>query len=167
MANNVDKALVNAESAARLRSVIVALPHIEFIMQRNAETQPLLHALECGDLGPLPANVSFLFDESKGTGVVAAEWPTPPLGPFGYAGGLGPKTLEAQLRKMVAKITESAAAAGREFWVDMESSLRTLVVEKGAPADAPPQDVFDVAKCTACVLIVEAAAREGVLAMPN
>mmetsp|Transcript_20155 Transcript_20155/g.36553 ORF Transcript_20155/g.36553 Transcript_20155/m.36553 type:complete len:324 (+) Transcript_20155:25-996(+) len=191
-ANNVDMGGVNKEGAARLRSVMVALPHVEFILQRNEETKPLWQALESGEGGelglPLPPNVSFLFDESKGTGVVAAEWPSPPPGVgrfFGYAGGLGPTTLEAQLPRMAARMSESskqgegevrgngdsgAGATGRDFWVDMESSLRTIVVETGSGEEEGSnntrRDTFDVCKCVAAVRIVEAAARAGVLAMP-
>ena len=58
-------------------------------------------------------NVSFLFDASKGTGSTPAQWPPPPAfegASFGYAGGLGPATIDAQLRKMVATVV--AARSG-------------------------------------------------------
>jgi len=198
-ANNVDMSLVNAESAERLRSVMDAEPEVEFIIQRNAETLPLWEPLEARGL---PPNMSFLFDESKGTGVVAAEWPEPPLRngpggqsrsrgdsqekgggvaagfvPFGYAGGLGPTTIEAQITKMTVKTNKAAAAlavdgtrggggggsgsgeGGRSgdvgIWVDMESSLRTTLAD-GA-------DIFDVNKAMRCVLIVELLVERGVL----
>jgi len=80
--------------------------------------------------GGLPPNASFLFDESKGRGVVASSWPPPPPNAkFGYAGGLGPATLGAQLPLMRAAVSSSSSEHGRQsasFWVDMESSLRTV-----------------------------------------
>lgn len=78
--------------------------------------------------GGLPPNASFLFDESKGTGVVASAWPPPPPhAHFGYAGGLGPATLAAQLPQMVAAVAGSGGGRrSASFWVDMESSLRTV-----------------------------------------
>ena len=85
---------------------------------------------------------SLLTTSPKGLGVAAAFWPPPPTTgvKFGYAGGLGPKNLTAQVRKM------AAAAPGEMIWVDMESSLRTQL-EDGA-------DIFDVNKCMSCVLQV-------------
>lgn len=182
-ANHVDMALVNPESAARLRAVMEEVPQVEFIIQRNAETRPLWGALEASGHG-LPPNMSYLFDESKGTGVVAAEWPEPPrrqdgggsgsgglFVPFGYAGGLGPATLEAQLIKMANKTDKAAHAAAGDsgggdisggdrgeirMWVDMESSLRTAL--------ADGTDVFDLNKAMRCILIAESLVQRGVLA---
>jgi len=176
-ANHVDMALVDPESAARLRAVMAEMPQVEFIIQRNAETRPLWEALEASGHG-LPPNMSYLFDESKGTGVVAAEWPEPPrrqdsggggggvFVPFGYAGGLGPATLEAQLIKMANKTDKAAHAAAGDsgggdcseihMWVDMESGLRTAM--------ADGTDVFDVNKAMRCILIVESLVQRGVLA---
>jgi hypothetical protein len=159
VANNVGASLVNAEGAGKLKGVIESCPQVEFILQRNEETRPLWSALEAA--GPLPPNVSFLFDESKGTGVVAASWPTPLAAPFGYAGGLGPKTLALQLGKMMDTVEASAASvAVPSLWVDMESSLRTVLGPKDGETDT-----FDVNKCMACVLIAEAAAAEGRIAL--
>ena len=78
----------------------------------------------------------------RGLGVAAAFWPPPPTTgvKFGYAGGLGPKNLKAQITKM------AVAAPGETIWVDMESSLRTAL-EDGA-------DIFDLNKCMSCVLQV-------------
>ena len=158
VANNVGAALVNAEGAEKLRGVLAAVPHVEFILQRNEETRPLWEALEAS--GPLPPNVSFLFDESKGTGVVAASWPSPLVAPFGYAGGLGPATLAAQLGKMLDTVGAHEAGGGAvvsSLWVDMESSLRTVLKDE--------TDTFDVNKCMACVFIAEAVARDARLTL--
>jgi len=137
-ANNVDTSSLGPETAERLRGVMLSLPSVEFIVQRNEETAELWRHLERDP----PPNLSFLFDESKGLGVAAAFWPPPPTTgvKFGYAGGLGPKNLEAQITKM------AVAAPGETIWVDMESSLRTAL-EDGA-------DIFDLNKCMSCVLQV-------------
>lgn len=62
-----------------------------------------------------------LFDLSHGAGVLPMEWP----GAFdaasyhGYAGGLGPDNLEAQI-PLIAD-----AADGARFWIDMETKVRS------------------------------------------
>uniref|UniRef100_A0A7S2W2L9 Uncharacterized protein n=1 Tax=Rhizochromulina marina TaxID=1034831 RepID=A0A7S2W2L9_9STRA len=119
-ANNVDSAAVNAATCDRVRQVMLSLPEVEFIVQRNAETQELWKGLAQDP----PSNMSFLFDDSVGRGVAAESWPSPDEGSpaFGYAGGLGPSNLADHLRRM------AAPAAGRVVWVDMESSLRTKCV---------------------------------------
>ena len=60
-----------------------------------------------------------LFDASGGNGITREVWPTPILGKAcGFAGGLGPMTLAAELPRI-------AHAAGEvPFWIDMENSLR-------------------------------------------
>jgi hypothetical protein len=122
---------------------MAALPQVEFIVQRNEETRPVWEGLEA----VMPANASFLFDESKGTGLMAAAWPQPPANGsrFGYAGGLGPTTLAEQLGKMADTI-EHSDREDAEIWVDMESSLRTKLAD-GA-------DIFDVNKAMSCIIIV-------------
>lgn len=60
-----------------------------------------------------------LFDASGGRGERPAGWDAPLSGKrCGYAGGLSPANVRAELRAMVR------AAAGQPFWVDMETSLR-------------------------------------------
>jgi hypothetical protein len=66
-----------------------------------------------------------LFDCSHGAGVLPAEWPKARLSNkdglvcHGYAGGLGPDTLEEQLPRIFA------AAGDARIWVDMETRVRT------------------------------------------
>lgn len=61
-----------------------------------------------------------LFDASGGNGVLRETWPAPlPGKSCGYAGGLGPATLERAL----PQIWQVAGAT--PFWIDMESSLRS------------------------------------------
>eukprot|EP00302_Diacronema_sp_CCMP2436_P001996 CAMPEP_0179842764 /NCGR_PEP_ID=MMETSP0982-20121206/3310_1 /TAXON_ID=483367 /ORGANISM="non described non described, Strain CCMP 2436" /LENGTH=250 /DNA_ID=CAMNT_0021727077 /DNA_START=254 /DNA_END=1006 /DNA_ORIENTATION=+ len=133
--NGVDMSLVSAPGAsAKLLAVINAVPEVEFILQRNAQTLPLLDPILAKGT---PPNVSVLFDESMGTGVLSP-FPPPLAGVrCGFAGGLGPANIEETLRALLVD--------GSSFWVDMESSLRTRT-EDGT-------DVFDVSKCFACAMV--------------
>jgi hypothetical protein len=127
------------ESVELFLTVVTKHPELEFILQKNAETQPLWEGLlqldseAAGKKGYLPKNVSMLVDESKGTGVLASSWPNPPEEyEIGYAGGIGPNN--------IAKVLEDIMEAGngREIWIDMESSLRSKKNDI---------DVFDLEKC--------------------
>ena len=141
-ANNVCSR-ITPETVEAVRGVMAAVPTAEFILQRNEETRPLWEPLLAAGL---PPNASLLFDDSVGTGVLAKAWPAPPEAPtkFGYAGGLGPANLGEQLRRMVEVVGASEARRGDSFWVDMESSLRTIL--------ADGTDLFDVNKCVACAI---------------
>jgi hypothetical protein len=83
--NGVDMSLVRAADAtARLLSVVASLPAMEFILQTNAQTRPLLDPIFAQ---MMPPNASVLFDESMGTGVLSSTFPRPITGvPCGYAG---------------------------------------------------------------------------------
>jgi hypothetical protein len=152
--NGVDPSLVNAAAAALLRATVAACPGVEFIMQRNEETRALWEPF----LSETPLNVSFLFDESKGRGTLSASYPCPPNGTLvGFAGGLGPANLGAQLAAMRVAV----APRGEAIWVDMESSLREIVVS----SDAGGGDIFSLARCEACVATVEAMIAERSVAM--
>lgn len=60
-----------------------------------------------------------LFDASGGRGSRPNEWPQARGKIYsGYAGGLGPDCLGEELPRI-------AAAAGRRYWIDMESQVRT------------------------------------------
>jgi hypothetical protein len=114
-------------------------PELEFILQKNDETKPLweglldLESQDAGKSGYLPKNISMLVDESKGTGVLASSWPNPPANyEIGYAGGIGPSNIDTVIQDVLN------AGNGREIWIDMESSLRS--VKDG-------NDVFDLDKC--------------------
>jgi hypothetical protein len=56
-----------SQCLSNVRSVIAETPELEFIVQRNDETEPLWQDLLRDP--PATNNVSFLFDESKGTGI--------------------------------------------------------------------------------------------------
>jgi len=87
----------------------------------------------------MPSNVSLLYDDSMGLGKSSTEWPSPPPPEvkFGYAGGLGVHNISSQLLRI------EQTAPGRTLWVDMESSLRTMLKDEN--------DIFDCNKAMACV----------------
>ncbi len=65
-------------------------------------------------------NHSLLVDSSGGRGISPEEWPEIPVTGMrvGFAGGLGPDNIEAELHKI------ERVAAGKRVWVDMEQKLR-------------------------------------------
>lgn len=97
------------------------------ILQHHAGNADLIEALRRRTTG-----FEVLFDASSGKGVLPASWPIPIGGvECGYAGGLGPATIRAELPRI-------AAAAAGPFWIDMASSVRD-------PAD----DSFSLDACEA------------------
>lgn len=66
-------------------------------------------------------NVVPLYDHSGGAGKIPTRWPRPLIGvPYcGYAGGLGPETVQAELIR-IGKV-----AGMRRIWIDMEKNVRT------------------------------------------
>jgi len=150
--NGVDTSALK-ESAPIFLQVAERFPNLEFILQKNDETEPLWSGvLDLCDGSVLPRNVTMLLDESKGTGASrlsssssSSDWPPPPPAEYeiGYAGGIGPDNVRDVLRQV------SDAAPGRSVWIDMESSLRST--KNG-------QDVFDLDKC---YRVIEAACEHG------
>ena len=122
--NGVDTSNL-AASVPKLLQVFEQFPNIEFIIQKNEETAPIWEGiLHCAD-DCFPSNVSFLLDESKGTGVFAGgDWsksiPTtyPSDRKIGFAGGIGP----TNIREVLQGLTSSNMSTGVGFWIDMESS---------------------------------------------
>jgi len=140
--NGVDTTNLSG-SVSSLGLIISRFPNIEFILQKNEETSPLCDGIlksidrKCGGANKLPPNVTMLVDESKGTGVLATSWPTPPDEfDIGYAGGIGP----SNIRKVVEEVL--IVGNGRKIWIDMESSLRS---------NKNGKDVFDLDKCFQCI----------------
>lgn len=86
-------------------------------------------------------NHSVLVDDSGGKGISPAVWKAPITDvPVGFAGGLGPDNLKAEL----PRILEAAHSANvRDSWVDMEGRIR----------DA--RDCIDPDKCDAVVAVFE------------
>uniref|UniRef100_A0A7S4JQJ8 Phosphoribosylanthranilate isomerase n=1 Tax=Odontella aurita TaxID=265563 RepID=A0A7S4JQJ8_9STRA len=134
--------------ALNLADAMEDYPELEFILQRNEETKCLWETIlrtegeGCGPKDGLPKNVVLLADESKGTGVRGSVWPSPPLEEelptyrMGYAGGINPSNVSSVLDEVIK------AARGREFWIDMESGVRSTKNGK---------DVFDLDKCYKCI----------------
>lgn len=147
----INATAVNGVDTSEMESKVTYLaeaigqhPELEFIIQRNDETRRLWETMldrEAGGYGPkggLPGNVVLLADESKGTGVRGTSWPSPPpTCGMGYAGGIGPTNVASVLDEVIA-----AAGAGREFWIDMESGVRS---------SRDGEDAFDLDKCYRCI----------------
>lgn len=117
LAAEFDRVQLNFRSetidAVALRECIQRNNSQTIITQHNAANQTLWTLL-CGI-----ENHAILFDQSGGRGQSPAGWVSPLTGVLcGYAGGLGPDNLSEQLPHI------SAVAAGKPFWVDMESKLR-------------------------------------------
>lgn len=123
------------------------VPGLEWILQYNSETKHIVDIIlaKQNDGSLTATNFSVLYDASMGTGVAISSVDAPLAGvKCGYAGGLGPANIEAQLLKIAAVTGETSV------WVDMESSLRTVVVDKKTGAE---QDTFSVDKCFSCILV--------------
>jgi phosphoribosylanthranilate isomerase len=122
------------ERLARNMSYLDTRPRV--ILQWNSHNEPV-----CKELGHLGVpGVEFAVDSSGERGQVCEQWPQ--LDPtvfrrLGYAGGLGPDNIRAQL----VALTE--VQAGRSFWVDMESKLRD------------EQDGFSLDRCEDVLLQTE------------
>mmetsp|Transcript_9824 Transcript_9824/g.22995 ORF Transcript_9824/g.22995 Transcript_9824/m.22995 type:complete len:300 (-) Transcript_9824:85-984(-) len=144
------------EASARLSLLRTVRNHpsLEFIVQRNGETEALWGALladegeEKGSMS-LPENVVFLHDESKGTGkesssmCAGSEFVRTARRVVGYAGGIRP----GNVVRMATLATEACAeSGGRTCWIDMESGVRSRRMEGDAV-----EDVFDLSKCYDCV----------------
>ena len=66
-------------------------------------------------------NIQYLFDTSSGAGILPGTFPMPYKGvTCGFAGGLGPDNLE----KVIETLKECMSPT-KEFWLDMESRVRT------------------------------------------
>jgi hypothetical protein len=144
-------------------NLVHQFPQLEFIIQKNEETKPFwenvekkLQALQEQpsmssspevEIGTIPTNIAMLVDESKGTGTLSTQpWPVPsPSYPWktGYAGGIGPSNVKSVLKSLVESILSQCREAHEQqnkvsFWIDMESSLRSIKNDR---------DVFDLDKC--------------------
>lgn len=131
--------------APQLRRVLEGFPNLEFILQVNDETKDLFDELFNRGKRP-PANLSVLFDPSAGLGAVPDVRPKPIPGVHcGFAGGLGPDTIDKEL----AAIGHACTEYDDSVWIDMETRIRTI--------NAVGNDIFDLEKCRQVVArIVEA-----------
>lgn len=129
-----------------LRTLIHQHPNIEFVFQVNKQTSSLAFLL----MDNPPSNLAFLYaaDRSPNGGVskVPARRPVPVAHPgvhIGYAGGLSPENLKAELKKISNACSGNTNlipgtrcnSNGRFIWIDMESSLRN------------DNDEFDINQC--------------------
>lgn len=136
-----------------LRSVIIALPQVEFVLEVCRETWALSFALMDD---PQP-NLAFLFNSyadgqeasssssSANGGAALPRWSPPCPHPgihVGYGGSLTVDNLRAELGRIAATVADP----GRPVWVDLESGLRT----KGPSS----RDEFDLGKVWACIRTV-------------
>lgn len=113
--------------------------NLQFIFQYD-EANPLLMQYI------LPKGGSALFDASHGAGVLPAKWPQAIPGvKCGYAGGLGPENIAAELEKINQVVPEDT-----EIWIDMETKLFTTEIRSGNPVTK-----FDIKKVTEVLQIVE------------
>ena len=136
-----------------LRTISVH-PKIEFIVQKNDETEPLWGALLKRHVGEeFPNNIVFLHDESKGTGreVTGGQWPNDPRfvatsrKTVGYAGGIEPSNVKSAAENAMLACEQSG---GSQFWIDMESGVRTTLLH---PDDGHSEEIFDLSKCYNCI----------------
>lgn len=86
-------------------------------------------------------NVFGFQDNSGGTGIYSADWMNLDDRYFGYGGGLGPENCEEAIRKI-------AQVHPGDFWIDMESSLRSS------------NDWFDLERCRAVLEICQSFIQE-------
>jgi phosphoribosylanthranilate isomerase len=156
--NGVDTSNLAAAVPNIVRIVNKYAGTIEFIIQRNEETTILWEGLEeyyKSQNTPWPNNLSMLYDESKGTGKETKEWPIISKDiPYqvGFAGGLGPHNIQTVLPELVTIIQNASSSTTtneqqhpRTYWIDMESSLRSI--RNGI-------DIFDLEKCHQVINII-------------
>lgn len=116
-------------------SFLAKNPSLMVITQHNKANAEVWKALE------YHKNHRVLFDASGGRGISPTGWPEPLPGvSCGYAGGLGPDNLEAQLEAI------ATVAGDQSVWADMEGKLRT------------DQDTLDLGRAEECLTIATVAA---------
>jgi hypothetical protein len=105
---------------------------------RFAISMGMRPALQCQGAFPDEPRADWLYDVSFGLGHRPTEWP--PLGPSsvlcGYSGGISPETVASTLAALPL-----TAADDRNFWLDMESGVRT-------------DGLLDIKKCAAVCRLV-------------
>lgn len=105
----------DVQLGSAFRMFDLALAGRQFIFQMDGTgNEGLLHSFRAEGFDAVP-----LFDLSGGAGVLPAEWPAHMGGYCGYAGGLSPENVEAQIQRIAA-----AAGHGR-IWIDVETRVRS------------------------------------------
>lgn len=139
---------------ASLKSVIMALPQVEFVLEVSRETRGLSFALMDD---PQP-NLAFFFNDEGPIKPEGAASPSskksspsqprrPPPCPhpgihIGYGGQLTVENLQGELRRIAAVVDDPK----RPVWVDLEAGLRSQGSGK--------HDEFDLGKVWACIRTV-------------
>ena len=126
---------------ANIQKCMVNCPHVEHILQYNAETKCICDYFL---LNPVE-NMSILYDSSCGLGIEMKDFPTPENKSIlhGYAGGINPKNIAEILKKV------ETVSCGKPVWIDMESSLRMKVISDNGDIN----DVFSIDKCYSCITV--------------
>ncbi len=93
----------------------LSIEHQQIILQFDDVNNVLLDVVKEGGVDAVP-----LFDLSGGAGVLPARWKEPVGGYCGYAGGLSPNNLQAQLEKLEPIVKE------HPIWIDAETHLRSM-----------------------------------------
>lgn len=100
----------------KLLNALAQYPEKEFILQYDNANKEIL---DCA-IANSDTSISALFDLSHGAGVLPHEWPLPIDGvKCGYAGGLSPDNVEAQIKLIESKVGDA------EIWIDMETKVRS------------------------------------------
>lgn len=98
---------------------------INFITQFNQANESISYLFGQLD-GHMISNHQVLFDGSGGLGKSPETWSAPLMDKLcGYAGGLGPDNLMAELTKIKKQVEESGGIIDFHTWIDMESKIRT------------------------------------------
>lgn len=109
---------------------IQAAKEFEFIFQYDEENKATVEQISTF----AEARTSLLFDASGGRGLLPGAWPLPLNGiKCGYAGGLSPENLQAQIQLIEEKVGDTP------IWIDMETHVRSL--------DDAVFDLYKVRKC--------------------
>lgn len=116
-----------------LVKLLTTYPATTFITQDNHANHGVWEFVAKRYIG----NHAVLFDGSGGQGISCSEWPQPVPIPCGYAGGLGPKNIHAELGRI------AAVTGNRSTWVDMEGKIRRT--------DDQGVDWLDLEACHACL----------------
>lgn len=128
---------------ASLKSVVTALPQVEFVLEVTKETRCLSFAL----MDEPQPNLAFLFtSEELASGETAAPTRPPPCSHpgihVGYGGALNVDNLREELHKIASTVNDPK----RPVWVDLEAGLRSS-------APGKPDD-FDLGKVWTCIRII-------------
>lgn len=117
----------------KLADLLLLYPETTFITQDNNANQGVWWFIAERGL----VNHAVLFDGSGGQGIPCSEWPQPLPISCGYAGGLGPDNIQAELEQI------AAVAGSRSTWIDMEGKLRRT--------DEAGADWLNLDACRACL----------------